>query len=237
MLGIERIFSKNMWRTFGYRLIETVFRKDSFFHDFGFGYRDVKDIAKYYKEKNTREVLQKLIDDNKLVGKTEKETVFKCMKWLNDTYPSNHYYMKDHGDRWNTPLETLQSWQNRSAMNSFVPWYSEHDREWYNEMPTDCDDYAVFLYNLMRVAGVAKENLRLCFMKTETEWHMNAMYLDTGSIPYAIEGTYHPEVAIRNFGNITYYENRTFDGTTWVNYYAGIRWVFNEDEVRRSVYE
>lgn len=237
MLGIERIFSKNMWRTFGYRLIETVFRKDSFAYDFGFGFKDVKEICKYHKDPKTREVLQEILDVNKLIGKTEKETVYKVMKWLNTTYPSSRFYMKDHGDRWNTPLETLQSWRNRGAMNCFSTWYADHERAWYDELSTDCDDYAVFLYNILRVGGVAKENLRLCFMKTETEWHMNVMFLDGGSVPYAVEGTYHPETIIRNFGNITYYENRVFDGTEWSNFYSGIRWIFNEDEVRRSAYE
>lgn len=236
MLGVERIFSMNMWRTFGARLIETIYKRDSFYYDFGFGRKDVRAICKYYLDPETATALQEIIDDNKLKGKTEKETVYKVMKWLNDTYPSAHFYMKDDGDRWNTPLETLQSWKNRKRMNWYLSWSAPHEAAWYLELSTDCDDYATFLYNLLRIAGVSVDSLRVCFMRTATEWHLNIMFFDK-NIPYAVEGTYRAENAIRNFGKVSYFENRSFDGTDWVNYYTGIRWLFNEAEIRQNSYE
>jgi hypothetical protein len=236
MLGIERIFSANMWKTFGSRLIETVYKRDSFYYDFGFGAKDVRIICKYYQDPETAKVLRQVINDNNLRGKTEKETVYKVMKWLNDTYPSSHFYMQDKGERWNTPLETLQSWQNRKKMNWLYAWSAPHEAAWYLELSTDCDDYAIFQYNLLRIAGVSENNLRLCFMQTETEWHLNVMFFDK-NIPYAVEGTYNPENAIRNLGNVPYFENRYYNGTEWVNYYTGVRWLFNENEIRRNSYE
>lgn len=211
------LFSKNFWRVFGTRLLETLFRKSSFRYDFGFGRRDVKDVCKYHLQEPYAKELKKLAKDNSLQGKTDSGTMLNIMQWLLNNYNPRYYYTSDRGDRWNTPLETMQSFNEKKQRKT-------------RSFSTDCDDYAILIYNLARVCKVPKEKLRLCFMKTKTEWHLNVMFLEDG-VPYAVEGTYYPSIAIKNFMKTPYFNNYTTINGEKAYYYEGVRWLWNEDEL------
>lgn len=212
------LFSKNFWNVFGQRLLETLFRPTHFRYNFGFGRRDVKDVCKYWKDSETAKALNQIIREENIAQDTDYLTLKRLMRWLLNTYPPKKYYSYDNGERWNKPLETLMSFEEKRASVK-------------RSYPTDCDDYAILIYNMARLAGVSADNLRLCFMKTEKEWHLNVMFIDEYNVPYAIEGTYYPEKAYKNFGKIPYFHNTTTRRGKKIHYYEGVRWMWNEDQV------
>jgi len=222
-------FTNNFWSRFGETIRKALFFESSYRYDFGLGSKNVRDVCKYYLDGETWRKLNIIVMENKLFNpRDEYNTVVRVMKWLNATYPSSIYYLKDGSrDTWNSPLDTLVSFENRKV-------YKEQNQRltitqlklsllWNSFSTTDCDDYAILLYNLLRVAGVKKENLYLCFMKTTGEWHLNLMYWHQNT-PYAIEGTYRPNDAIKNFGRTPYFT---------IDYYKYVKWMFNEDKVFR----
>ena len=227
------LFSKNIWRIFGQRLLATLYRRSNVRYNFGFGYNDPKLVCKYYKSESTRAYLQNLITTHKLKGKNDFETVKAIMKWVNKTYPSKLFYKSDDGDRWNNPVDTIESWKIRTEVMESNPGrsmlYYSRLNDWKNAMSTDCDDYAIVMYNMCRVAGVDYDDMYLTFMKTSGEWHMNMMYFDD-NIPYAVEGTYWPENAEKNFGVRPYFHSKNWNGN-WKYYYRYIKWYWNEKKL------
>lgn len=231
------MFHVNFWRTFGLRLLGIFYKDTQFRYDFGFGYQDVRNVCKHHKnDAKTKIELLALIQKHNLKREDRDETMRAIMNWVNTTYPSSIYYVIDKGDRWNTPRETLESWRNRKRIrdeNPDVPTHQIDDRrDWKQELPTDCDDYSILMYNMARVAGIPAENMYLTFMKTISEWHMNIMYFDKEDVPYAIEGTYYPTLAMRRYKRVPYFENVIIRNNGRQHYYEFVRWLFNEDKVR-----
>jgi hypothetical protein len=221
-------FSNTLWARFSETLRKILFFEASYKYDFGIGYKDVKNVCKYWQEETTRFELQRVLNENKLVNiANEFNTVARIMKWVNQTYPQRIFYKKDSGDTWNTPIETLNSFRIRKLIYDVRPGWPksvyELDSAWKSCKSTDCDDYAILLYSLCRVAGVSQDKLYLCWMKTLTEWHMNVMYFSDG-VPYALEGTYNPDQAMQKFGRENYFNTE---------YYLYVRWIWNEDKVFR----
>jgi len=225
-----------LWRTFGQRIIELFYRKTHFRYDFGFGRKDVRSVCKYYLEPQTKVLLEAIIQKNGLKKKTGRETVRAIMVWLQREYPSRIYYMFDKGDRWNTPQETMHSFLERKKIIDDNPGVSvyvlKQRKEWLLSLPTDCDDFCILIYNLCRTLKIPAKDLRVCFMKTMGEWHLNIMYFHKG-VPYAVEGTYYPSMALAAFGRTSYFNvsiNHHTKGR--VNLYWYIKWLWNEHTVR-----
>lgn len=226
------LFSNSFWSRFGETIRKALFFESSFRYDFGLGSRDVREVCKFYKDKDTFAVLQKIIVENKLVNsKDEFNTVARIMKWVNSTYPSSVYYLADEKEVWNDPVVTLNSFNRRKLLKELNPKYTVSQlhliASWKNEVSTDCDDYAILIYNLCRVAGVDSDKLFLNFMATTSKgidaWHMNVMYYDD-FVPYAVEGTYLPSDAMKNFGKVPYFN---------IDHHKYVRWSWNEDKVFR----
>lgn len=239
---MARIFTKGVWRTFGARLISLLYSNASFRYDFGLGKRDVREVCTYWDDTSiggNAHIIALWLNEHQLVDKENRhwKTVKNIMEFVNTTYPSLYYYERDGArDTWNTPLQTLDSWLGRSQLVAdgkakLVYWEFQSSKEWREFSTTDCDDYAIFFYNAFRIAGVPKEQLRLCFMQTSGEWHMNVMFFHD-NVPYAVEGTFFPSVAQGNFLKVPYFENSVLNGGKRNYYYYGVRWLWNEDEVR-----
>lgn len=213
------LFSRGFWKTFGSRLFATFFSPTTLRYNFGYGSKDVRVVARYWRDPYLAPVLRAVIDEHNLKGPTDYITVKKVMTWLQKTYPSSKYYTPDRGERWNDPVDTLRSFQARA--NGVK-----------TSITTDCDDYAILIYNLCRAAGVDVNNLWLCIMKTITEWHLNVMYVHDG-VPYAVEGTYYPYLAKRNFGAVPYFSNAVIKQNRKVYYYEKVRYRWNEKTVQK----
>jgi hypothetical protein len=221
-------FSNSFWERFKETIFNLFFKSSDLRYNFGYGWKDVKEVAKYHLKPEVKEVLQEILDENKLVNKKDEfNTVSKIMHWVNSSYPSGIYYTFDKGDSWNDPVTTLDSFEARKELlekDANISFYSlKTSAEWLKEARTDCDDYAILIYNLCRVAGVKSDKLYLCWMKTTGEWHMNCMYFYK-DVPYALEGTYFPEQAMKNFGRLSYWNTL---------YYQYVKWIFNEEKVFR----
>jgi predicted transglutaminase-like cysteine proteinase len=205
-------FTDTFWSRFKETIFNSLFFKSEYRYNFGYGSKDVKIVCNYWKEEKTRVKLQKIINDNSLKNaSSEYNTVARIVRWVNTTYPSSKYYLKDIRDEWNHPLDTLESFDIRRK---------KLKEDFLN---TDCDDYAILIYSLCRVAGVDKQRLYLAWMKTTGEWHMNCMYF-SDNIPYALEGTYYPDKAMKNFGKVNYFNTE---------YYKYVKWLWNEDKLFR----
>lgn len=236
-------FSQGFWHTFGKRLNALLYGTTSFRYDFGFGSKDVKTVCQYYHDPATKAVLQQIITDEKLLGENDLETMRNIMTFVWHRYDPSIFYTPDQGERWNTPLETLASWNTRKQLlkdNALLPpgqqlstYQLLTTQAWKDCTSTDCDDYAILIYNLSMTAGIPADDLYLCFMDTETGWHLNAQYFSDG-VPYAIEGTYYPDIAIRDLGTVDYYENRVWNGTSYTYYYRFVKWLWNENVVRAN---
>lgn len=221
-------FEQNIWRKFGETIRKTLFFESSYRYNFGLGFKDIKEVANYWKDFETTKQLRLLLDENNLINPVDEfNTAARIMGWLNKEFPSKTYYTKDDRDTWSKPLDTLYSLRRKKMLIELNPQTPvsmlKKFPTWKDGSGVDCDDYAILLYSLLRVAGVSQDNLFLCFMKTETEWHMNIMYFNE-HVPYAIEGTYYPEKAIKNFGRTPYFN---------IPYYRYVRWIFNEEKVYR----
>lgn len=214
-MGAHR-YSKSMWQVHGKTILDYCFPKFIFFHLFNGRIRKGTEAANYWKEKLEYNRLNAIVILEKLEGKTDFETVQNIMKYVYKTYPPRLYYKHDKSETWNRPSKTLIEFE-----------FSTYKRK-KESIGTDCDDYAILLYSLCRVAGVPVDKLYLCFMKTKTEWHLNLMFIDN-NVPYAIEGTYYPEIAIKEFGKIPYMQLKDRKGY----YYSHIKYLFNENESRR----
>lgn len=241
---LARIASKGVWRTFGKRLIQILYKPVNPRYEFAFklGANDPRKVARYYLDKEIAAELEPWLTKHLLQVGTSKERVERLMRAVNDEFPARTYYMRDVEDKWNNPVETLHSWASRKALiaegSEPVVWYATaHTPEWFIFERTDCDDYAIFFYNCARLLGVPKEQLYLCFVQG-SEWHLNLMFIDDDGVPYAVEGTMYPEIALKNFGKVSYFENAAdvYTGLAgkWEKryYYNGVVWLFNEDEVR-----
>lgn len=205
-------FSNNFWSRFGETIRKTLFFETSFRYDFGIGSRDVREVCRWHLVSENRDYLRsQILIPNKLIGLDDFSTVKKIMKYVNTTYPSSVYYLKDgKRETWNTPVQTINSFEDRKL--GLVPKHS-----------TDCDDYAILIINLCRAADVDKNSLFLNFMKTTGEWHLNVMFYHD-FVPYAVEGTYNPDYAMKVFGKIPYFN---------IDYYQYVKWSWNEDKVYR----
>ena len=210
-------FDKRFWDKFGDTILANVFTPTIFYHYFNRQARRAVIAANYWKE--DEDMLQDIIVANDLKLGSDYKTAKKIMAWLNATYPSFAYYTFDARETWNRPRETIQSFEERKAGKP-------------RTYTTDCDDYAILIYSLCRVAGIPAENLRLCFMKTTSEWHLNVMYLDKGKTPYALEGTYRPTIAISEFGRTPYMQLKH----NGIFYYEHLWILFNENGAWKHKY-
>ena len=225
-----------LWRTFGQKILELFYKKAHFRYNFGMGRKDVRRVCKYYKEKLTHIRLSAIIEREKLRKQSDLATMRSIMNWVNSTYPSKYFYLFDKSDRWNHPSETLDSFEARKRIldnNKKTPVSVLKKRKaWIVEQTTDCDDYAILIYNLARVANIPAENMRLCFMKTMGEWHMNLMYFHKGR-PFVVEGTYYPILATRAFGKKSYFQITLYHAKKGkLHIYWFIKWLWNENVVR-----
>ena len=202
-----------MWEAFGDTILNELFKKSFLMHFFNGKSQKAEVAANYWKETKEFDLLLYLVEENGLRKEKEIDTVRAVMHWINTTYPSSEYYKKDEVELWNKPSITMNAWI--TGKRNVV------------RVSTDCDDYAIMAYSLCRVAGVLASNLRLCYMKTATEWHLNVMYLYNGKVPFAVEGTYYPSIAEQNFGKTPYMQLSYHKKY----YYDAIKFIFNEDGV------
>lgn len=224
-------FSNGIWARFQDTLLNAFFRQSNLRYNFGLGFRDVKEVCLYWNEPKTFFALNDILEKNNLINKIDEfNTVSRIVKWVNSTYPSSVFYIKDGSkDVWNHPLDTLESFNIRKNLIKSNPKSNiaslKLTKEWKNCLSTDCDDYAILIYNLLRVANVDKKRLFISFVSTISKgkdaWHMNVMYFSDG-IPYALEGTYNPEKTMSVFGKTPYFN---------ISYYKLVNWIWNEDDL------
>ena len=234
MIGNLFHVSKSVWEKRGDEVMDILFEETIFYHRYNDRARRATEAAKYWIEDKI--LLQLIISQNALKRATEKETVAEIMRWVNNTYPSSMFYTHDKSETWNRPRDTMISLETRQGIIDRFPTKSIYNikrlTEWTDCLSTDCDDYALLLYGLFRAADIHPDRLRICFMKTTGEWHLNVMYLENGKIPYAIEGTYLPGTAITQFGKTTYM-NLQYNGKF---YYEWIWILFNERKCWKHKY-
>jgi len=211
------LFSKRFWERNGLVVLNNIFVPHSFWYYFNFRIQNAVKAARYWFDE--REFLEQVLADSGILDCSfddEAGLVYYIMCWVNRSFPSSLFYTRDRAESWNRPSETLRSF-----------WARRDNRDYRNNrdyLSTDCDDYAILIYSLCRVAGVSASNLRLCFMKTVSEWHLNVMYFG-GGVPYAVEGTYFPGVAESCFGKVPYMQL-----CYKMSYYYEIIWfLFNEN--------
>jgi len=204
-------YSKGIWKLFGRTILfKGLFKPTFVAHNYNGKVTDLRKACRYWRSKSEKQILKQVIAYNNLKKKTEFDTVKAIMYYIGRTYPSSRFYKHDKNETWNKPSLTLDLFK--------IPRNKR-------KIGTDCDDYAILIYSLCRVAGVNEDNLYCCFMKTKTEWHLNLMYIHE-NVPYAIDGTYYPSIARRSFGHVPYMQLANSNKN---KYYSYILYLFNEN--------
>jgi len=211
-------YSKNYWKAHGVTVFNDIFKKFKFYHQFNGKIQEAKVVCNYWKEPKEYDELYAIVMLNDLWKDTYKDTVLAIMKWVYSTYPPRSFYKSDRSETWNRPSITLDELE--------LPTYKRKK----DSIGTDCDDYAILIYSLCRVAGVPEKLLYIPFMWAQPEgWHANVLFKDfiskKGMVPYAVEGSYYPKIAIQEFGKTPYLQL----GTRKTGYYYRyIKYIFNE---------
>jgi len=212
-------FNKNVWELFGNTMFNKIFTKSYITHYFNGQFRSVLSAGGFYKQEQDK--LKDIIKNHIVIGETKLKTAYSIMYYVNHTYPSSRFYTYDKKETWNTPIETIESFEYRKKTRDY-----KNTKECKT---TDCDDYAILIYSLCRVAGLTEDDIYLCFNQADGEgYHLNCMFIDISvsgqKVPYVMEGTYRPFEAERNFG-VTTFDNIKYKNN-WV--YTQVRYIFND---------
>lgn len=123
-----------------FKALEMQWVKTAYLYCISSKYRKSVKVHKWLKEQleEEYELLQAVLVENKLIGKNDDDTVIRILRWVhhNITYTSDTIQYKE-SEKWATVAETLVS--NKG----------------------DCEDGAVLIFCLARVAGVPANQIKI----------------------------------------------------------------------------